>query len=100
MSSINLIPATTDEIVLADIVQFNTHGLKETVAVHASGLQGTEKITPWIGGSNGWTGLYENGTQVFLTVTSPQVALLQGANYGFTKEETAAATSLDAIVTE
>lgn len=96
--AIPVIAPTTAAI--ATQVTFNTHGLAETVAFSASGLAGTEKITPWMGGSNGWTAMWENGTQVFLTVDAPQISVIPGAHYGFTKDATAGAVGLDAIITK
>ena len=98
MAITTVIQATEDAI--ATQVQFNTSGLVETVAFTAKGLSGVEKITPWVGGSNGWAGMYEDGVQVFLTATSPQISVLPGAHYGFTKDATASPVNLDAIVTK
>lgn len=97
MAITTVIAATTDAI--ATRVEFNTSGLRHAVGFTASGLAGVEKITPWIGGPNGWTGIFEDGVQVFLTVTSPQISVLPGGHYGFTKDATASPTALAAIVT-
>lgn len=67
------------------------------VSFTASGLATTETITPYVGGSNGWTALYDSsGTQLKLTATKPQLTLAGGLPYAFDKDATAGATSLDA----
>lgn len=78
---------------------FNTHGLTFTVSAVAYGLQNSEKVYVWVGTSGGWVQLYENDTAVVMTASSPQVSLLPGMNYGFTKDATAAAVPVDVMTT-
>lgn len=100
MAVTTVIKATTAAVLTGSEVKYNTHGLVETCAFLAKGLAGAEKITPLIGGSNGWQAIFEDGVQVFLTATSPQISVLPGGHYGFIKDATAAAASLDALTTK
>ena len=93
MAVTTVIKATTDAV--ATRATFNTSGLTQSVAFVASGLAGAEKITPWVGGANGWVALFEDGAQVFLTVSSPQISVMPGLHYGFTKDATASPAGLD-----
>ena len=96
MATITVINPTT---ATATKVPFNTDSYREDVAFHASGLAGAETITPYVGGSAGWTGLYdEAGEQILLTATKPQMRVAPGAHYAFDKGATAGAAALDASV--
>lgn len=68
------------------------------VSFLASGLATTETMTPYVGGSNGWTPLYDStGTQLKLTATKPQLVLPGNCHYAFDKDATAGAAALDAV---
>lgn len=97
MPSTTVIAATTDQVTAKQ--PFNTHGLTFTVAAVAAGLQNSEKVYVWVGTSNGWVQMYENDSAVVMTATAPQVSLLPGMNYGFTKDATAAPVAVDVMVT-
>lgn len=69
------------------------------VILSASGLAGAETMTPYIGGSNGWTAIYDAaGDQIKLTATKPQLTLPCGAIYAIDKDATAADAGLDAAI--
>lgn len=97
MASTTVIAATTAQVTAK--ATFNAHGLTETVGAIAHGLAGSEKVYVWVGSSGGWTALFDQDVQVVITATSPQASLLPGMHYGFTKDSTVAAVSVDVIST-
>lgn len=97
MANTTVIAATTSAV--STKATFNAHGLVESIAVIAFGLAGGEKVYIWVGTGSGWVALYENDVQVTLTATSPQASLLPGLHYGFTKDATVAAASVDVMST-
>jgi hypothetical protein len=93
MSTTTVINATTSAI-SDKSPRYHANGGRDVIA-HATGLATTETITPYIGGSAGWTALFDsNGTQIKLTATKPQMVLASGAIYAFDKDATAGAASL------
>ena len=81
MPTITVINPTTSA---ATKVQFNTFSYAKDVSFMASGLAGAETITPFVGGSNGWTPMYDDaGDQILLTATKPQLRTRPGIQYAF-----------------
>lgn len=98
MATITVINPTTDAV---EKVEFNTNGYHEGVSFHAAGLANDEVITPFVGGSAGWTPLYgADGNQILLTSSTPQMTVAPGAHYGFDKSASAGDVALDASLSQ
>lgn len=97
MASTTVIAATTAAV--STQAKFHAHGLVESIAVIAFGLAGNEKVYIWVGTGAGWVALFENDSQVTLTATSPQLSLLPGLHYGFTKDASSAPVSVEVMST-
>lgn len=94
-----VIAATTSAVSNGSQAKFNAHGLTESIAAVAFGLAGGEKVYVWVGSGAGWGPLYENDLQITLTATSPQVSLLPGLHYGFTKDASGSPVSVEVMST-
>lgn len=76
--------------------RYHANGSGE-ISFTATGLATTETMTPYVGGGNTWTPLFDStGTQIKLTATKPQLTLPSGCIYAFDKDATAGAASLEA----
>lgn len=90
--------APTQDAISDKSMRINANG-NGNLILYASGLAGVEEMVPYVGGSNGWTPIYDAaGDQIKLTATKPQATLPCGAHYAIDKTATAADAGLDASI--